>query len=336
MVENILQDRHNNFNLLRLIFAILVLLSHSFELIDGNRTREILTSIFHTISFGEFAVDGFFLLSGYLIVQSWQYLPQPWQFLKKRILRIYPGFIVASIICTFVVAPLGSDIPHYVSYFSGFPILDFLENTAMLSAPITRPIFLGQPYPMVNGAMWTIFIEFECYLAVLLIGFLGGIDKRQIWLGLTLAILCLFSLQHLGFSFSDSIPIRLGSFFFVGGSFYLYKELLFFNRKLVLVSAILLIILMANDNVAELALAILGGYLLFQFAFMPSPFLSGFLKFPDISYGVYLYGWPTQKLLLWNFPMMSTGVLFILSCCICFICGSISWYGIEKQLLKLK
>lgn len=332
-MEHITQNRYNNFNLLRLIFAILVLLSHSFELIDGNRSREILTSIFHTISFGELAVDGFFLLSGYLIVQSWQSFPRPGQFLKKRILRIYPGFIAATIICTFIVAPIGSNIPNY---FSGFPFLNFLENTAFLRLPITLPVFSGQSYPMVNGAMWTIFIEFECYLVVLLIGFLGGVGKRKVWLYLTLAILCGLGYEKSGFTFPYEIPFRLGSFFFVGGCFYLYKELVSFNRKLVFACALLLIVLMTNSSSAEFALAILGGYLLFQFAFMPSPFLAGFLKFPDISYGVYLYGWPTQKLLLWNFPMMSPWTLFTLTCCICFVCGLISWYGIEKQFLKFK
>jgi hypothetical protein len=38
----------------------MVIVSHAPELLDGNRSREILTQVFHSISFGELAVSGFF------------------------------------------------------------------------------------------------------------------------------------------------------------------------------------------------------------------------------------------------------------------------------------
>src|SRR5579872_6630536 len=81
----------NNFNFMRLCLAVLVIFSHSFEIIDGNRRREPLTRIFHTFSLGELAVDGFFLLSGYLIVKSWERRPVLLNYLQKRVYRIYPG-----------------------------------------------------------------------------------------------------------------------------------------------------------------------------------------------------------------------------------------------------
>ena len=93
-------ERHlhdNNFNRIRLVLASLVLLSHSFELIDGDNRREPLARLVHTTSLGYLAVCDFFLISGYLIVGSCLSRHEPLHFLKNRILRIFPGFLVCAI-----------------------------------------------------------------------------------------------------------------------------------------------------------------------------------------------------------------------------------------------
>ena len=93
-----MQIQHaNNFNVLRLMLALAVILSHTYELIDGNREREILTQMFGTYSLGEIAVNSFFILSGLLIAASWCREPNLMLFTRKRILRIAPGFFVAVV-----------------------------------------------------------------------------------------------------------------------------------------------------------------------------------------------------------------------------------------------
>ena len=119
----------NNFNLLRFIFASLVIFSHVPELRDGNRSNEILTRVFGTISFGEMAVDSFFILSGFLIVKSWQDGKCVARFLISRILRIYPGFLFASLICAFIIGP----IYGYGDYFHNFEPLKFIRNLVKLN-----------------------------------------------------------------------------------------------------------------------------------------------------------------------------------------------------------
>src|ERR1700682_1934130 len=105
-------SHRNNFGLLRRVFAMCVLVSHSFELVDGNRSREPLTFIFGTLSLGEFGVDGFFLVSGYLITQSFETSASSLSYLWKRILRIYPAFIISFVISIAIVGPLSDADMH--------------------------------------------------------------------------------------------------------------------------------------------------------------------------------------------------------------------------------
>lgn len=332
---------HNNFNLLRLLLALLVLLSHAPELQDGDRHRELLTQLFHTLSFGELAVDGFFLLSGYLIVQSWDLDPVPLQFLRKRVLRIYPGFIVASLVCVYIVAPLGADAARYFRELSTATVALCL---AILHGPITPPVFEGLPEPQVNGSMWTIMREFACYLAVMMLGLSGGIRRRGVWLALTVTgfaayLYASFGLPvpfaPLGQLLNDPI-LRLGSLFFAGGCFYLYRDCYRFTRRGALVSAVVLLALMFSRRYAELGLATFGGYLLFYFAFRPMWLTESFNRLPDISYGVYLYGWPVQTLLVAYLPPLSPWLKLGLACLIVLPLSVLSCYLVEQPLLKLK
>jgi peptidoglycan/LPS O-acetylase OafA/YrhL len=327
-------ERNNNFNFLRIVFALLVLLSHAPELADGNRERELLTQIFHTMSFGEVAVAGFFLLSGYLIVQSWMANPDLIEFLKKRVLRIYPAFIVASIVSAFIVGPLASESTNY---FSSFWYKGLIKSLFFLDQPNTPPVFPGTPYAAVNGSMWTITYEFRCYLLVLIFGMIGLFSKRVFWLTITAAILFALAMQKLELlAVPNNTFLRLASYFFCGGCFFLYRKQIAFNKLTAAGMGIALFMGLFSTYAAELVFATAGAYLLFYIALTPIGSLNRINRYPDVSYGAYLYGWPVQKLFLWYFPTMSPWVLVILSVLSCIALGTISWYLIEKPALRLK
>jgi peptidoglycan/LPS O-acetylase OafA/YrhL len=334
-------SRQNNFNFLRLFFASLVLLSHAPEIADGNRSRELLTLFFGSISFGELAVDGFFLLSGYLIVKSWMSDPDAVSFMRKRIARIYPGFIVASIIGAMIVGPLGA-VPS--EYFEKFKILSFLKGTVFLQSTITPPTFIGLSTSAVNSSMWTIFFEFLCYLMVMGLGMVGVVKRRKVWLLVSFCVLVAFGLHRFGYlGLSGSMLLdlarnlmRLASVFFVGGCFYLYRERIKFLPALAVFAAVALFAGLFWAEAAEIFLAIFGGYLLFYIAHARLPMLRKFNDFPDISYGLYLYGWPVQMLLVWYRPNLSPWAVFPLSLAASAVLGLISWHAVEKPCLKLK
>ena len=332
--------KQNNFNGLRLLLALLVMLSHAPELQDGDRHRELLTGLFHTLSFGELAVDGFFLLSGYLIVQSWQNAPLAGVFLRKRVLRIFPGFVVASLVCVYLVGPLGADSGRYFHELSTANVLLALP---VLHAPVIPPVFDGLPYARVNGSMWTIGLEFLCYLAVLAMGLAGAIRHRRVWLAATLAGFSLYLLGRSGLPLRWTMQmvathplVRLGSLFGAGGCFYLYRDVCRYTPRGAVIAAAGLLALMFSKPLAEVALASCGGYLMFYLALRPLPFTAAVNRLPDISYGIYLYGWPAQMLVLWYLPGHAPWLLLVLALAIVLPIALLSCWLVEQPMLRYK
>jgi peptidoglycan/LPS O-acetylase OafA/YrhL len=323
--------RQNNFNLVRLLLALSVLLSHAPEIIDGDRSREILTRIFESLSFGELAVDGFFLLSGYLIVQSWESQPRAWPFLKKRLLRIYPGFIVATLVCAFIVGPLGA-VPK--TYFAELDVPFLLVNMLVLQKPAVPDVFAGLHHEGINNSMWSISAEFVCYLGVLALGVTGALGRRKTWLALTILAFAIGATARLA---DVTIPgVRLAMLFLSGGAYYLYRDKIRMDGRMALGAAAVVILCLFSWRVSELAVASLGGYVLIYAAGKRSAWLMQFNRLPDVSYGTYLYGWPIQKLLVWYIPTISPWQLFVLSAPCALLAGAISWILVEEPALRFK
>lgn len=329
----------NNFNLLRLILASLVIFSHAPVLLDGDETREPLRSIFHTLTLGEIAVDGFFLLSGYLIVKSWVSDPDPLNFLKKRILRIYPGFILASLISAFVVGPLGA--ADVVQYFAQFPTIGYLKTVVLLRIPEVPRVFAGNPHPAVNGSMWTIAFEFLCYLLVLGMGTVGALKSRVVWGVCTCIALALLALRGFHAVMPGGIHLEHESFrlvpiFFLGGCYYFYRDRIVFKHAVAACLAVVFCAAMYDARIAEFGAVVAGSYLLFFFALARIRALAWFNRLPDVSYGVYLYAWPVKKLLIWYVPTISLPALLIGSLTASVALGVASWKIVEEPFLKLK
>lgn len=331
-----LRRRSNNFNLIRLFLALLVLLAHAPEMIDGNRGREIFTRIFHSdISSGTIAVSGFFILSGYLISKSWVENPKILPFLEKRILRIFPAFLAASLVCALIVGPLGA--ASVSQYFIDLKWGDFMWGAIGLQQPVIPAIFIGQPYPYVNGAMWTIPIEFACYLSVLVLGIARGF-KPSLCLATMLTLLVISAVDSFGFYLSivQRVSLDLAGYFSVGCCFYVFRDRIHFSKNAALILGCVVFMGFYWFQGKQLIFSLAGAYVLFFLAFANIPALQNFNNLPDVSYGVYLYGWPIQKLLIWWLPGISPWIVFVASAILSIAAGWISWHVVEKRFLALK
>lgn len=342
MGETATRDRHNNFAILRLLFASLVIVSHSPVLVDGDRSREILTWIFGTLTAGDVAVDGFFLISGYLITQSFLGTPSVALYMKKRFARIFPGYAVAFLLCALVIAPFvgGGDV------WSLAGIGRLLTQMATLLPPKVAGVFSGLPQPSLNASLWTIRFEFECYLAVAALGLAGALRPR-VWPALAAAAAILVGVSvagavegghqiHEPFLPTLAKSTRFFMIFSVGALYYLFRDRIRLCGTGAIGAVVLLAGAMFSWHMAEAAVAVFGGYLIFWFAFKAPPVSLGRLtRTDDISYGVYLYGWPAQTLIIWNFRTVNPWLLSALALTIAAGLGYASWMLIEKPCLRL-
>ena len=328
----------NSFTLLRLILASLVIVAHAAELKDGSTAREIFHLLGGKMTAGDFAVEAFFVVSGYLILQSWSSQPQVSAFLIKRILRIVPGFAAAYLISVFLVGWLGGGPEYFNDLLHAASLGDLLLRLVMLSYPDTPRVFLGSPAPMVNGALWTITYEFRCYLLIPLLAALGLYARRLLfaiaWLAVVLGV-ALSSAVHLRHPLALGL-LRFLPFFLAGNCAYLYRERIRWNRILGTVSILASVLCMGSLVATRFVLPIAGSYAILWLALSERSPLRYLCPANDISYGVYLYGWPVQKLLLGYLPSLALGSQMFLTLSVSVVLGWLSWNLIEKRSLAWK
>jgi len=336
--------RHaNNFGAIRLILAALVVYHHSYSLSVGNLHHELWTALTSTFGPGTVAVFGFFTLSGFLITQSWCRQPKLYSFCLNRFLRIYPGYAVSAIVTIFLIGWLGSDVPDY---FQRLPKAQLIKCIGFFVIPQGFPSFGGQTIPgNLNGAVWTIAFEAICYMLVAFAGATRLLRRSNAWLVVFVASLAVRRIDmvamvspwirppycYLFSGISSLIP-----FFLAGMCYYLYQERLRPTRVGVILMASLLLGSVFNKELAPIGYAIAGSYLLFTFAFAEIPWLRPIGQRVDLSYGIYLYHWPCQQLLLRYLPDLSPLALFPLSLAAASGLAWLSWHLVESPCLRLR
>ncbi|MEE7502854.1 acyltransferase [Methylobacterium mesophilicum] len=329
-------DRGNNFGSLRIAFALLVIIGHAPELIDGDRGRDFLVRMTGSFFSGDLAVDGFFLISGYLITKSLQSSRSLKTYLSRRVARIYPGFIAAFIVSMLLFGSLAGGT------LSDIPVVKSVTKLFILGLPVVPGAFAGLPHPDLNGSMWTISYEFRCYLFVIGIGALSTFAGRRYCLRIIVGIGVLYGLRHAMPDIphgspifgSSSATIRLTFIFLVGSAFYIWRDVIRLTHRGALLALIACTGLLFVPRLAEPAFAIFGGYLIFWYALAtPANHLSQWVDRTDPSYGLYLYAWPTQNLLIQKMPGITPLLLIIMTIPIAFCFGIASWHCIERRFV---
>ncbi|WP_154675569.1 acyltransferase family protein [Parafrankia elaeagni] len=331
--------RRNNLNALRLALALIVLVSHSWVFVhDGDDPLQNLTG---GPAAGTIAVDGFFLISGFLITRSRLQASSTARYLWHRFLRILPGFWVCLAITAVVFGPLLWRLEREA--LAGYPwtgpesaVTYVMANSLLRMNQFNiGDLHGGEP---LDGSLHTLFFEVLCYL---MIGVFGGVGllRRSRLLVVLSALSCWFlaaadtisGSQWLG----ESYTIRYVSVFLVGVVMYLYVDRIPVTWPLLTTSCALFAITLVAPSTYLVLGPVPLAYLLLWGGTGRRLERVGTRR--DLSYGIYIYSWPLQLVLLEaGVGDDNVAVHVAASTAVSALAAVASWYLVEAPALALK
>ncbi len=332
------QSRDNNFNLIRALAATAVLVSHAHPIALGPGAAEPLKALTGH-SLGNISVQAFFVISGFLIAQSYERSRTRTRFVAARFLRLWPGLIVSILFVALLLGPVVTTLPA-ASYFGDTGTWTFvLRNITLLSVQFYLPgVFENLPYTAVEGSIWTLLHEVLCYVGLFMLGVLGVLG-RPLAMGMVFtAFLALYwGVQIADLSLHPKIDnlITLAMPFGVGTAFYIWRDRLPLS-VFGIAGLGLLAWAVKGSLLYDPAFALALGYAVFWAAYVPGGFLRAYNRLGDYSYGIYIYAFPLQGFAVWLLGPMTPWENIALSLPLVLIPSILSWHLVEKPGLALR
>lgn len=332
-----LKRDNNNFDFLRFIAASAVVVGHCYWL-SGRGADEPVRLFTGSMDTADIAVNLFFVMSGFLIAASWINSRSTLDFAAKRALRIFPALTVSVLLTTLIVGPLATELPLR-EYLSRDQTIRYLSNIALVTQFHLPSVFTANPFPdTVNGSVWTLPYEVMMYSALLILGALRVFGRTAVMLIPLGLVLIHFHIAPVLEIESDMLrkTTRLGMFFFSGAALYMFRDRLPWNWKVAL--GMLAVTLLSARTEWWLYFHVLTlPYLTIYVAHLSIPSLSRFGRHGDFSYGIYIFSFPLQQLLMHWFGTQISFLTFVAVS----LAGSIalavlSWHLIESPALRLK
>lgn len=342
-----LSGPNNALNAVRLVLALLVIFGHAFPL--GGFEPARIGPFVHGGLHGS-AVEGFFVISGYLILASGM-RTGTLGFLWRRFLRIYPGWLVAITATAFVAAPLGAVLEvgagwewrSAVSYVTGAldlkPSQDGVDST-----------LLDVPWAVTwNGSLWTLFYEAAAYVGVAVLCMWRPFRARV--RGIVLPAAAVLTVAFIAMppgAVAETVPgalggigengLRLWTCFAWGMVAYLFRDRI---RATIPAAAIAGVVFLLAVHLPALphwvatsiSLPSLSVAVLFAGVLLPWRFGQK----TDLSYGTYVYAFPVQQLLILLGVAQYGWAVTALACvAVTLPLAWLSWRCVERPALRMK
>ncbi|MGA3679816.1 acyltransferase family protein [Pseudomonas graminis] len=337
---NLASRRNNNFNLIRMLAATAVLISHSYPLALGHDAVEPLSD-WIGLSLGELAVITFFCVSGFFISLSRDRAGSTVDFFTARFLRIYPGLTLVLLLSAFLIGPLFTTLSASEYFRSGETYGYLTHNLTLFSMKFQLPgVFENTPWPGINGSLWTLFYEVALYILVGALGALAFFSEGRKFAGFLLCYAALYvAFKCLMLSSALLNDFHRAEFFFrwslpfvLGMSFYRYRHHIAHRFIGFLPSAVLAACTWHTPYFFE-CFTVAWTYLIFYLGFATHPVVDRYNQLGDYSYGVYIYAFPIQEILAHLLKGIGPASMMFLAFPLALVAAVFSWHFIEKPAM---
>ncbi|HXH36666.1 MAG TPA: acyltransferase [Plantibacter sp.] len=348
-----LNGHRNSLGVLRLILASMVIFSHAFPTGGwGEDPSKGWSNGQETI--GGFAVVGFFAISGYLIAKS-GVSADILQFLWRRGLRIFPAFWAVLLVGALIVGPIawrlsGNGLRDYIG--SG-PIMYVFQNADLTIRQwgiydifvTTTPYGEAVEYSVFNGSLWTLALEWGCYMLIAALLVLGVLRHARWAVPALAGVFWILSVVYslapqlvamVAPVLADPNKIKLTLVFLIGSSLAMYSRKVPLSDLLGIGSAVVMVVTLLTGGWVQLGYPAFAYFILWLAARLPKRIQWIGAK-NDYSYGMYVYGFLVQQFtaflgwhLLGYWPWVGLTILVTAGC------AWLSWHGIEKRAMALK
>jgi peptidoglycan/LPS O-acetylase OafA/YrhL len=322
-----------------MFLAMLVWLSHAYTLVGKSWNEPILIASKGKFGIGTLALDCFMFLSGYLLMDAYSNRSNRLFFWKRRFLRIYPPFATSLLVIAVIGFLLSEN--KVSTYFCNNDFYKFIGNLSLFHQHFLLPgVFKSDTHAFhsVDGSIWSLPYEMLMYAIIPFVLWINNKNKSNLIL-ILFAVLFVYLNKHklvqlplfdLNVLVHLCIPFLIGVF--LANSF----EKIHLLITLLVLSILCICDVMYLSSVLVFTFEALLMFLILNF-YKRSQFFSDWI-FPDLSYGIFLYGFFIQRACIDLFPLPAFGYNFylLMSLLGTIIFALFSWYCIEVPFMKFK
>ena len=342
-VAQALDRQSNNFDLFRLIAALSVIYGHSFSVAPAPGFDDILFRLTGQHS-AAVAVKFFFFLSGLLVTESLLTRKSVLQFIVARFFRIWPALAFVLLASIFVIGPLATN-HDLVTYFTNPQTFLYFKHQILMQTWGTQSlgyynlpgVFAENNFKYtVNASLWSLVAEVFAYIALVAVFLIGLLEKRLATIMIFLISVDSILPSRIIFTFlpTGNEDFSYLPFCFASGAFFaIHKAQIAIDASLPLGFALLSYLFKEN----------LGGVHFFYLTIFTSALYLATrhrivqnMRLPfDVSYGVFLWGFPIQQLLSQYLPNVTGGRHVLIAMFLAILAGTVSWLYVEEKFINM-